>query len=120
MTHAEIDEVVTNWANAIAEQINEGEVERDEPHDAIFEAVDDGWTELGMPAGRIDEWPSNPGGEVLRGLGDIIDYCESEAWLEDDYGLWEGLNGAAVLGCQAFFSLQNVLWQKLRDMNVID
>ena len=91
-----------------------------ESHDIIFEAVDEGWTELGFRGGLISEWPVNPGGHILRLCGDVLDYCDAEGCLEDDSGLWEGLNGAAVIGSQAFFGLQNVLWQKLRDRDTID
>jgi len=120
MTHEEIDKIVEDWVEKVAEQIEAGDASRDEPHEAIFEAVDEGWVELGFVGGRIDQWPVNPGAEVLGLCGAVLDYCEKEAWLEDDSGLWEGYHGAAILGCQAFFSLQNVLWQKLRDRNLID
>lgn len=120
MTHKQIDKIVTGWAKEIAKDIKSGDVPRDEPNDRIFEAVDCGWGELGFDVGRIDEWPANPGGDVLQLLGQVLEYCEQEAWLEDDSGLWDGLNGAAMLASQAFFSLENVLWEKLRGMNVID
>ena len=120
MTHEEIDKIVEEWVTQIADEIKEGSVSREEPHDAVFEAVDEGWTELGFEAGLISEWPVNPGAEILGRCGEVLDYCEQEAWIEDDSGLWDGLHGAAILGIQAFFSLQNVLWEKLRERNVID
>ena len=120
VTQKQIDKIVTGWAKEIAKEIKAGEVQRDQPHDSIFQAVDDGWGELGFPVGRIEHWPANPGAKVLTLLGQVMEYCEEEAWLEDDAGLWAGLKGAALLGSQAFFSLENVLWEKLRKMNVID
>jgi hypothetical protein len=120
MTRAEIDEIVTRWAQEIAQQIKDGDVCRDQPHDAIFETVDSGWGELGFPVGRIDQWPIAPKPEVLILLGNVLEYCQDVAWIEDDSGLWEGYHGAAVMAAQAFFSLENVLWEKLRYMNVID
>lgn len=120
MTQRQIDKIVTDWAREIADEIKAGDVRRDEPNDRIFEAVDNGWGELGFDVGRIDQWPANPGAKVLKLLGDVLEYCETEAWLEDDSGLWEGLNGAAMIASQVFFSLENVLWEKLRKMNVID
>ncbi len=119
MTREPIDRTVTRWAREIASRIKDGEITRDEPHDAIFEAVDNGWGELGFPVGRIDQWPVNPGAKVLAKLAKVLDYCERTAWLEDDSGLWEGLSGVAVLASQAFFSLENVLWEKLRKMNAV-
>lgn len=120
MTHNEIDKIVTEWADDIADRIANREIARDYPNDAIFEAVDDGWGDLGFTVGAISNWPTNPGADIMRLLGDVLDYCEKEAWLEDDQGLWEGLTGVSIIGSQAFFSLQNVLWQKLRNANVID
>jgi hypothetical protein len=119
MTHTAIDRIVKRWAREVAAQIKEGEAARDEPHDLIFQAVDDGWGELGFPAGRIDQWPTNPGGKILKLLGEVLEYCEAEAWLEDDGGFWEGRSGTQVLASQAFFSLENVLWEKLRKSNVV-
>jgi hypothetical protein len=49
-----------------------------------------------------------------------MQYCEEQAWLEDDSGLWEGLTGAAALGTIAFFSLGNVVYEKLRVAGRID
>ena len=120
MDRQTIDEIVGSWAQEIEQNINDGDVDANEAHDAIFEAVDSGWGELGFPVGRIDEWPINPGGKTLILLGEVLDYCEEEAWLEDDKGLWDGLQGAATLASQAFFSLENVLWEKLRKKGVIE
>ena len=120
MTHEEIDKIVEEWADEAAEEILNNAEFADDPYTLVFEAVDSGWTELGFPGGLIDSWPVNPGGDTLKLCGDVLDYCEKEGWIENDSGLWEGCNGAAVLGCQAFHSLQNVLWQKLRDRNIID
>lgn len=116
-----IDREVQMWADDIAEAIKNGDVERDQPHDAIFEAVDSGWGNLGFPVCRIDEWPTNPGAEVLLLLGQVLEYCEEQGCVEEgDSGLWAGLHGAAVLGSQTFFSLECVLWKKLREMGVVD
>lgn len=120
MTQRQIDKIVSSWAKEVADMIRDGDVKRDEPHDAIFEVVDNGWGELGFPVGRIDEWPMNPGAKVLHLLGDVLTYCEHEAWVETDSGLWEGLSGVAMIGSQVFFSLEAVVWEKLRKMNVVD
>ena len=118
LTLSNIDKVVTLWAEGIATAIKENPADRNKLNSAIYQAVDSGWTELGMPAGRLEHWGFNPETEVLQNLGVILDYCEQEGWIEDDSGLWEGLSGAATMGSQAFFSLRNVLVQKLQDMNV--
>ncbi len=119
MNKKQINSEVTRWAREIAAEIKAGNVDREEPHDAIFQAVDSGWVTLGFPAGLITEWPVNPSVKIITLLGRVLEYCEQEAWLEDDSGLWEGLTGSAVLASQAFFSLENVLWEKLRKMNVL-
>jgi len=120
VTHEEINKIVEEWVEEVIEQIEVGNASREDPHQAISEATDQGWVELGFVGGLIDQWPVNPGAEILGLCGTVLDYCEQEGWIEDDSGLWEGCNGAAVLGCQAFHSLQNVVWQKLRDRNIID
>ena len=120
MTHEEVDKIVEEWADDIAADIETGNIAREQAGDLVSEVVDLGWHELGFFMGRIDDWPINPGAEVLGLCGTVLDYCEEKAWIENDSGLWEGLNGAAVLGCQAYHSLQNVLWQKLRDRKIID
>lgn len=119
-TQEMIDEHVTTWVKEIADEIKAGNVDRDEPNDAIFQAVDSGWHNLGFKMGRISDWELNPGSKILILLGECLDYCEREAWLADDSGLWEGLQGSQMLGSLVFFSLENVLWKKLRAMNVID
>lgn len=111
-----IDATVEDMTDEAEEAIREHDTD---PHDAIFEAVDSWWGALGLPVGLIDSWPQNPGADVLTRCAEVLDYCEEEAWLADDSGLWEGLNGAAVVGAQAFHSLQNVVWEKLRERGVI-
>ena len=117
MTKTEIDETVESWLADLIEEIEENDAQ-DEPHDYIFEHVDSGWGNF-FDAGRIDQWPTNPGGKVLSLLGEVLSYCEEEAGLEDDQGLWEGLQGAQMLASQAFFSLEAVVWEKLRKRNAI-
>jgi len=120
VTHKEVDKVVMNWVAEVTEEARIGEFSRGSLDGAVQEVVDSHWHELGFPAGRIDSWPVNPGAEVLGLCGTVLDYCDENAWIEDDSGLWEGLHGAAVLGCQAYHSLINVVWQKLRHIGVTD
>ncbi len=119
LTVAKVREAVRDMAQEVQDSIEEGYASRDEPHDAIFEAVDSTWGDL-VTEGRIDAWPVNPGAEVLQTLGVIMEVAEADAWVADDPGLWAGLHGAAVLGSMAFLSLENCLWEELRRRGAID
>ena len=44
----------------------------------------------------------------------IIKLAEQEAWVEDDYGLWDGLS-YGILASIAYFSLRNLLYQAMKD-----
>lgn len=119
LTVAKVREAVRAMAREVQDGIKEGYSSREEPHDAIFGAVDSAWGDL-VTEGRIDAWPVNPGAEVMQNLSVIMEVAEADAWVEDDPGLWDGLHGAAVLGSMAFFSLQNCLWEELRRRGAID
>lgn len=115
------EETIDAVVEAMADEAENAIRDHDTPYqDAIFEAVDSRWPDFGIPEGRIAEWPTNPGADVLARCAKVLDYCAEEAWVEDDSGLWQGLEGGAVIGTQAFFSVQNVVWEKLRNRGVID
>ena len=120
MTVKQVDKIVTSWAREIKRNIKSGDVDREQPHDAIFEAVDNGWTDLGFPYGRISEYPECYDKDIFDALAPVLQYIEEKGCVETDSGLWEGLNPLPILASIAFFSIEQALWEKLRELKAID
>jgi len=113
-----VREEIAEAAKEIAEEIKVGNVVRDEPHDAIFEATDDLFGNF-VQSGRISDYTIEDLKSTVQECAVILGVAEEDAWVADDSGLWEGLT-YGILASIAFFSLENCLWQKLRDMKAID
>ena len=120
MTSKQVDKSVTSWAREIKRSIKAGDDEREQPHDAIFEAVDSGWAELGFPYGRISEYPECYDKDIFNALAPVLQYVEEKGCAEHDSGLWEGLQQLQILASIAFFSIEQALWEKLREIKAID
>ena len=121
ITPADVRESVLEIANEIREMIADGTIDDPEqPHDSIFELVDGAWGGIVGYYGLLSEWPINPGVDVLHNVVTVLEVAEEEQCVEDDSGIWEGMNGAAVLGCQAFFSLMVLVWKKLEELAELD
>src|SRR5216684_4004353 len=64
--------------------------------------------------GRIDQYTVDDLVETASDCAAIIKLAEQEAWVEDDYGLWDGLS-YGILASIAYFSLRNLLYQAMKD-----
>ncbi len=64
--------------------------------------------------GRIDQYTVDDLVETAGDCAAIIKLAEQEAWVEDDYGLWDGLT-YGILASIAYFSLRNLLYQAMKD-----
>lgn len=64
--------------------------------------------------GRIDQYDVGDLQRTAQPCATILAVAESDAWVEDDHGLWEGLT-YGVTASIAYFSLRNLLYQALAD-----
>ena len=64
--------------------------------------------------GRIDQYTVDDLVETAGDCAAIIKLAEKDAWVEDDYGLWDGLS-YGILASIAYFSLRNLLYQAMKD-----
>ena len=78
----------------------------DEECDALFGRL--------VKQGRIDQYTVEDLVETAGDCAAIIKLAEQEAWVEDDYGLWDGLT-YGILASIAYFSLRNLLYQAMKD-----
>lgn len=118
LTARQVREAVNEAAREIAEEIKAKTVERDQPHDAIFEATDSLFGSL-VRAQRVDSYNAHDLAATADKCAVILEVAEQDAWVADDSGLWEGLTHG-VLAAIAFHSLENCIWETLRRMDIID
>src|SRR5712692_3920894 len=78
----------------------------DEECDALFGRL--------VKQGRIDQYTVDDLVETASDCAAIIKLAEQDAWVEDDYGLWDGLT-YGILASIAYFSLRNLLYQAMKD-----
>lgn len=86
---------------------------REEILDAIPTILDCVWSYL-VQRGPICEYTIDDLIETLPACAEIIKYADDYAWVEDDAGLWEGLDYGLVPAI-AYHSLQNCLYQAFED-----
>lgn len=115
----ELRQKVKDTAEAIAQDIESGLVRRDEPHDCIFEETDALFGSL-VKMERVDRYTVDDMIDTIGSVATILRVAREDAWLPDDSGLWEGITPFGIPASVAFFALENCLWQKLRDMNVVE
>jgi hypothetical protein len=113
-TKATIKRAVKSTVRSIIDDYNrEPETDRETLIERINEECDSLFGEL-VQHGRIDQYESDDLVETAQPCAEIIAYANEVAWVEDDYGLWEGLK-YGVLASIAYFSLRNILYQAMKD-----
>lgn len=102
-----VEDIIGNFDN---------DTEREELIESIDEYCDSLWGELVKP-GHVELYDCDDLAETAMICAEIIQYAKENAWVEDDWGLWEGVQ-YGVLASMAYFSLRNVLYQALCDEGV--
>ena len=102
---AVVDDMIDDYRNSLIDR--EAVIERTvEETDALFGQL--------VHHGRIDQYDADDMVATAQPCAMVIKVAASDAWVEDDYGLWEGLK-YGVLASIAYFSLRNLLYQTLKD-----
>ena len=102
---AVVDDVIDDFRNSQIDR--ETVIERlDEETDTLFGQL--------VRHGRIDQYDVDDLVATAQSCASVIKVAEADAWVEDDYGLWDGLK-YGVLASVAYFSLRNLLYQGLKD-----
>lgn len=87
-------------------------------HDDIFEQVDY-WFQKEFSCGSLSNLPDYPRNKhertQLMNVCRLLELAETDAWISEDPGLWDGLKGQQVLYAQAFYSTENLFREYLSD-----
>jgi hypothetical protein len=97
---------------SLAREVEQEYDEGDELNDLLFEKVD-GWFQSKFSTGRISKMDSYPSTDSefdrLQSIVNLLKLAEEDAWITEDSGLWEGMDGQQVMFAQAFHSAENVV-----------
>src|SRR6266852_2872469 len=85
--HAKIEETVTD---IIGDYQDDPETDRETLIERMDEECDSLFGRL-VKQGRIDQYTVDDLVETAGDCAAIIKVAEQDAWVEDDYGLWDGL-----------------------------
>src|SRR6266436_5471846 len=107
---AKIEETV---ADIIGDYRDDPEADRETLIERMDEECDTLFGRL-VKQGRIDQYGVDDLVETAEDCAAIIKLAEQDAWVEDDYGLWECLT-YGILASIAYFSLRNLLYQAMKD-----
>jgi hypothetical protein len=112
----DLRESLKEWVGYFEDDTDADEVEYIE--DLIFEEIDH-WFNNEFQTGRIDSMPPYPtndyGRERLMNAVKLLELADTDAWVTEDSGLWEGMEGQQVLFAQAFHSAENLFREYLDD-----
>lgn len=101
-------------SKTVANEYDEGDCIQDN----IFESIDI-WFQRNIGSGRISNMSTYPktsrDRDNLMTICNLLELADQDAWVTDDSGLWEGLDGQQVLFSQAFYSAENLLREYLPD-----
>lgn len=110
----ELRVMLKNEAEELAEEYEQG----DELPDEIFRTIDN-WFQSKFATGKITNMSSYPTGEYerenLQTMLNLLELADQDAWVTEDSGLWEGMEGQQVIFAQAFHSAENLLREYLPD-----
>lgn len=110
-----IEAQITVHLDEIVENCSE-ETDREELIELLDEATDDIWGNL-VQYGRIDEYTVDDLIATASDCAEIVMFAKEHSWVEDDHGLWEGLNYGALASI-AYFSLRNCLYSLLEKRGI--
>lgn len=114
LTESEVRGRVADTIEYIIDEFkNQPDVDREIVIERLDENCDDLWGSL-VKHGLISEYDVDDLIQTTDYCATILKVAKDDAWVEDDYGLWDGLT-CGVLASIAYFSLRNLLYQKLRD-----
>lgn len=102
----------------VARQVENDYDEGDYLQDVLFERVDQ-WFNSKFSTGQIKNMPSYPssdyGFDRLKSAINLLQLADDDAWVTEDSGLWEGMEGQQVMFAQAFHSAENLVREYLPD-----
>ncbi len=107
------DKVGETIAEIVGDYRDDPETDRETLIERMDEECDSLFGRL-VKQGRIDQYTVDDLVETAADCAAIIKLAEQDAWVEDDYGLWDGLT-YGTLASIAYFSLRNLLYQAMKD-----
>jgi hypothetical protein len=114
LTEKQVRVAVTDTVLEIIEAFqNEPDTDRETVIERLDEECDTLWGQL-VRRGRIADYDVDDLISTAQPCGVVLQVAKADAWIEDDPGLWEGLT-FGVLASIAYFSLRNLLYQKMAD-----
>jgi len=114
ITENEVREAVVDTVkDIIGDYVGEPETDRETLIERTHEECDTLFGQL-VQEGRLDAYNSGDLVRTAQPCTVIIEVAETDAFVEDDNGLWEGMT-FGVLACIAFFSLRNLLYKAMEE-----